>query len=365
MRILLTTRNVGWVGGVQLFIRDLGRKLLERGHEPVVYSVRHDPELEHLRSWTIPVIDDLARLGEPPDLIHANDILGTMTALMRYPNVPAVFFSHGWSMADGAPPKSSRILRYVGVDLACRDRLVHECGIPLERTSLLFNFVDLDRFHPRSPLPERPRRALLFGNEFRHDESMKRIRRVCQRNGIELQIAGAGVAATVHEPEALLREFDIVFGRGRCAQEAMAVGNAVILQGYDRIFGMVTSENFDRVRPHNFGLRALEEELTEERIEQALAAYDAEDAAAVRDRIRSLASVDQAADQAIALYEEILEQARRHGPFEPEQERIEFSNYLRSLDLRNSRRRQPPDWLTRHPRLRSVIRSTRRLLGLI
>ena len=103
-----------------------------------------------IRNKTIPVIDNLEALAVPPDVIHAQHHLDTMTALLRFPGVPAVYFCHGWLPWEEAPPRFPRILKYVAVDSLCRERLVFEHAIPEERVELLLNFVDLERFKPRA-----------------------------------------------------------------------------------------------------------------------------------------------------------------------------------------------------------------------
>ena len=63
------------------------------------------------------------------------------------------------------PPQFPRILRYVAVDETCRDRLILEHAIPEERIRLLLNSSSiLKRFQPRTALPTKPTRALVFSN---------------------------------------------------------------------------------------------------------------------------------------------------------------------------------------------------------
>ena len=80
---------------------------------------------------TIPVVDDLNALGAGASHhTRATHHLETMTALLRFPGVPAVYFCHGWLPWEEAPPRFPRILRYVAVDHTVRDRLQIEHGIP-------------------------------------------------------------------------------------------------------------------------------------------------------------------------------------------------------------------------------------------
>lgn len=89
---------------------------------------------QELRRATVPVLDDLGSLNKPPDLIHAQHHLETMTALVRFPKTPAVYVCHGWLPDEEAPPRHPRILRYLAVDELVRQRLLDECGIPESRS---------------------------------------------------------------------------------------------------------------------------------------------------------------------------------------------------------------------------------------
>ena len=363
LRVLFTTRNVGWVGGVQLFIRDLARGLMARGHEPMVYCASYGRELEHVRAWAVPVIDDLSQLSVTPDLIHGNDSFGLVTAMMHFSETPAIFFSHAWDIKSAVPPKLSRILRYVGVDETCYDRLVKENGIPLDKASIILNSVDTSRFRPRGPLPEKPRRALLFGNVVRFNEYEKRIREVCEKRGIELDAVGAGFGKTIEHPEQILGDYDVVFAKGRCALEAMAVGCAVVIQEDARIGGMITPAMFDKYRLWNFGWRALESELTTDLVESNLDLYDSANAAEVSNRIRSEASLDGAVDQIEELYGEVI---REYGeyPRDPRADLREFAAHFQLIDSRARSKVEPPGWIEKWPRLRNAVRRFRQTFGL-
>jgi hypothetical protein len=163
-------------------VRDLAFGLLRRGHTPVVYSTELGEVAKEIREATIPVVDDLAAVSTPPDVIHGHHYHETMTALLRFPSVPAVYVCHDWYSRLDAPPKFPRILRYVAVDQACYDKLIYETAIPEERVRLLLNFVvwNVSNLAPHSrrarsahsfstpkrtrTLPPRARRALAQGS---------------------------------------------------------------------------------------------------------------------------------------------------------------------------------------------------------
>src|SRR5688572_33315928 len=122
------------------------------GHKPVVYSPRLGGVAEEIRTLTIPVVNTLDALVEPPDMIHGQHHLETMAALWRFPDTPALYVSHGFLPWQEAPPIFPRILQYVVVGVFGRERLVRDFGIDPDRVPIVPNFVDLDRFRPRSEL---------------------------------------------------------------------------------------------------------------------------------------------------------------------------------------------------------------------
>ena len=155
LTVLITNATLATLTGTETYVRDLALGLLRKGHHPIVYS----PELGHiaqeLRRATIPVTDDLKSVGTTPDIIHGNHNTELITALLQFPKTPAVFLCHSWTDWISSPPAHPRIVTYVAVDYTCRDRLVLENGIPTERVHVRLHGVDLERFRPRAPLPQR------------------------------------------------------------------------------------------------------------------------------------------------------------------------------------------------------------------
>ena len=133
----------------------LAARLLERGHTPIVYSTQLGDVSREIRERTIVVTDNLETVSVRPDIIHGNHSLETMTALLQFPDVPAIHTIHGNLGFLSAAPKFPRILRYIPVDDTCCDRIVYENGIDEDRIRVILNSVDLKRFTPRSALPTR------------------------------------------------------------------------------------------------------------------------------------------------------------------------------------------------------------------
>jgi len=318
LRILITNITLATRTGTEMYVRDLATALLDRGHAPIVYSTDLGAVARELLAARVPVVDDLGALATPPDVIHGHHNLPTMTALLRFPGVPAIFFCHDSLAWHDSPPRFPSILRYVAVDLSCQERLVLKHAIPQDRVRVLLNFVDLERFKPRGPLPPRPSRALVFSNYASERTHLAAVREACSRAGITLDVLGAGEGNIRGRPEEVLGRYDLVFAKGRCALEALAVGAAVVLCDAGGVGPMVTTGDLDQLRPLNFGIRALRHPLDPDVLAREVARYDPKDASEVSRRIRATGGRDAGVDQVVALYQEALSEHASRGGFNGE-----------------------------------------------
>lgn len=342
LRILITNlRLEGWTG-TELFLRDLARGLIKAGHRPVIYSPRLGPLAAEIRKETIPVVDNLSQLSAPPDIIHGQHVNETLTALLHFQRTPALYFCHDWYFPEDYPPRFPRILRYVTVDDQCYDKLVWEYGVPEERVHIVCQFVDLERFVPRSPLPARPGRAAVLCNHTKDNDHLRAAREACARHGITLDVYGAGVGNVCVRPEETLRDYDVVFAKGRAALEAAAVGAAVVVYWWRRLGPMVTTRDLDRLRADGFGIRSMSPQLSPEEfgrsIEQALEEYAPEDAAEVSRRVRASAGRDMAVSTLLGLYEEVISEYAA-TPCDRETEGRAAAAHVRNITLGFSQQR--------------------------
>ena len=300
--VLLTNNALGPRAGSETYIRDVALALLARGHHPVAFSLVLGEVADELRRATIPVLDDLTRLGEPPDVIHGHHHLETLIAVLAFPSAPAVNFCHGWVPWEEMPLHHPAVRRYVAVDEVCLDRLVREEGIPSCRVELLLNFVDLQRFHVRPPLPIRPSRAVVLSNAARADGYARAIGAACQAAGIAVDIVGGAAATAWAAPESMLPAYDLVFAKGRSALEALAVGCATVLADGAGAGPLVTPDNYEVLRRRNFGIRELRRGHDVAWYAAQIAQYRAEEATLVSARIRAEAGMEPAIDRLLDIY---------------------------------------------------------------
>src|SRR6185369_7526154 len=353
LKVLIVNATLATLTGTETYVRDLALGLLHKGHTPIVYAPDLGPLAQELHRRTVPMVDNLNRVGTVPDIIHGNHNTELITALLHFETVPSVFFCHSWTDWISAPPSHPRILAYVAVDETCRDRLVLENAIPQDRVHVRLHAADLERFTPRAPLPEKPVRALVFSNNANHWTHLNAVREECERAGIKLEVIGAGANASALNPESLLPNFDLVFAKARCALEALAVGTAVILCDAAGSGPMVTTAELDRLRRLNFGIRTLSEKPDAELLLREIRRYDPRDAAEVSRRIRTTSDLGSVIDDAVVLYRKVIEEFHDRTVSDPIEENHAVAEYLRWMTLATRQKQaQQESMLANSPTLR-------------
>lgn len=290
-----------------MFVRDLAPALMRHGWRPVIYSPKLGPAAEDLRDLTIPVIDDLRDLSAPPDIIHAQHHHEAATAILRFPQTPAILVCHGWAPWPETPVSFPTIMTYVAVDQLCRERLITSPGVDGSRIRVIYNSVNMERFEKVRRLPERPKRALVYSNY--SSKVPEAVERACKRAGIEeIDIAGLGARQSWPDPENRLSGYDIVFAKARCAMEALASGCAVVVTDRAGLAGMVTTNNLATLRQFNFGARTMKASLaTEARLYEEIERYDPAEAARVTEWVRENLRLDLAQAEWLDTYEQAMD----------------------------------------------------------
>ena len=330
LNILFTNNTLDARAGTELWVRDMALALEARGHVISAYSPLLGSVAAEMRAAGIDVVDDIERVQFRPDVIHGHHHLETMTAVVRYSDVPALYVCHGAVPWEEEPPLHPNIRRWVAVDELTRER-VSAAGVPPDRIAVLHNFVDTARFLPRGPLPARPRRALVFSNQIEKSNGFRAIARACAKEGISVELAGLASGRVLDEPEKVLREFDLVFAKGRAALEAMASGCAVVLCDAKGLGPYILLDDLAGLRQFNFGMRTLTVPLSTSNVRDRIAAYDAADAAQVTAWIRERASIACVVDRLEDIYGVCIAEG---VPDDPVERSRATARYLASVALR-------------------------------
>jgi len=311
LRILIANVTLAGRTGTETALRDLALGLKRTGHQPIVYSPELGEIADEIRSSGISVFSQLQDLAEEPDIVHGNHHVQTVEALLRFRNARGLFVCHDRRAHMSAPPRLGRILRYVAVDYNCLERLTEEYRIPQHLTRVIYNSVDTTRFLPRPPLPQQPRRALVFSNYAGPGTYLDAVQQGCALMNLPVDVVGSMAGNSSSAPEQLIGRYDLVFAKARCAIEAMAVGAAVVLSDTPGLGPLVTSTEVADLRPWNFGARLLREPVDPAGIVRQVRRYDAADAAAVCRYIRERAGLATTLTQYLQLYDELMDQPHR------------------------------------------------------
>lgn len=307
MKILITNVAFDKYAGTEVVVRDLAFAFLRLGHEPIIFSPQPGRIAEEVRNAGIHVTDDLSTLGSSPDIIHGHHHRALIEALLRFPDTPAIYVCHDGTSVMDEPIFFPRIRRYLAVDERCRGRIERALGAKAGEIGIMPNAVDLFRFQSRSPLPARPRKAVVFSNYANGRTHLKAIKTACRHAGLDLDVMGEAAGMQCITPEQSLPNYDLVFAKGRCALEALAVGNAVVLCDFAGAGPYVASGQFDHLRRMNFGRSLLTNPLDPKTIGKEIACYDTKDAAEVTRRTRAEAGLALTSTHWIKLYTEVME----------------------------------------------------------
>src|SRR5437879_2486638 len=125
LTILITNIWLANRAGSEVVVRDLAIGLLRRGHRPIVYSPTLGEMADEIAERGIVVIDDVRKLAEQPDILHAHHSIPCGETLIRFPHLPAIYVCHAFPFWMEAPAHFPQIGAYVAVDQAGHDRLVY------------------------------------------------------------------------------------------------------------------------------------------------------------------------------------------------------------------------------------------------
>ena len=304
MNILFTNNSLSRAAGTEIAVLDLCVEMRRRGHRVAACSTLQGEVARRIEGHGIPVTSNPADLPWIPDVIHGHHEWDTTLAALAWPRTPVISFCRGEQAWQEAPALCPNVVRWVAVDLPCRQRLMQTDGIPADKILTICNGVDTGRFRPRGTLPDKPGRALVFSNYASETTFLPAVREGCLRAGIRCDVLGAASGRSTDFPERELPGYDLVFAKGRAALEALASGCAVIVCDFKGLGPMVDPENFPTLRAQSFGFPCMTREITADAVAEALSRWNAEAAAEVSATARRECTVSAMFDRLENLYTE-------------------------------------------------------------
>jgi hypothetical protein len=331
MRILISNNSLSRRAGTEMVVWELAQAFRARGHEVAAYSSELGEMAGLIRESHVAVINDPRTCPFNPDIIHGQHHLDAISALLSLPDTPAIFHSHGGLPWVERAPLHPRILHYVGMCPIVTETIGLELGIVPERLHTILNWVDLKRFHTVRTPPDVPRRALVFTRMMEQGFFLDQVMAAFHKAGIALDLAPSLGSGGLPNPESILPQYDIVLAAGRSALEAIACGCATMIVNHQSSLGLVTPKNFKLLREQNMSPLRMSPQLSVESVARQIAEYDAASVALTTQTLRQCASLDQAADQLLKLYQISIDEWKTRPRPSPAEEMDATSQYLRFL----------------------------------
>jgi hypothetical protein len=327
MRIVLSTSSLAAIGGSETYVVTVADHLQRLGHDVWLHALEHGSGSQLAERLGVRLA---YRLPDEPDVLIVQDGVVACRLALSYPRTPQVFVAHSDLFDLQLPPQLPELTAVVVALYDRVERRIRALALDLDVVRLT-QPVDVERFKPMSPLRERPRVALAFGNyvhgdrlallrracrraglELRHvgrhattpparsthrdpgdsvgsatvrrlafrlagrlgGERLALLCRTCERAGLELRRLGLDVGDPPHYPAYLLNEADIVFGKARVIHEAMACGRAAYVFDHNGAEGWVTPTRYATLVADNFGGQSSPSAIDEDRLVADLGRYD-------------------------------------------------------------------------------------------
>lgn len=247
MRLLLATNHLG-LGGSESYLLTVAEQLDRLGHEAVVFTSELGDGVEVARERGVEVVDE-SELSDDFDAALVQDVGVAYLLADLYPATPRLFVAHSSKFDLQAPPQLDGV---VGAVVALNDRVARRMRSFATAVEVvrMRQPIDIERFSPRGPLPETPRRALLFSNNPNADR-VAMIEGACAEVGVELLRLGGPSGHTADTAPALAGA-EIVIGYGRSILEGMACGRAAYVYDWKGGDGWVTAESYAAIESDGF-----------------------------------------------------------------------------------------------------------------
>jgi hypothetical protein len=247
MRLLLATNHLG-LGGSESYLLTVAEQLDRLGHEAVVFTPEPSGGVAVAQRLGIEVIDESGLSGDFDAALAQDSGVSYQLADLR-PAMPQLFVAHSSKFDLQAPPQ---LAGTVGKVVALNDRVAGRMRSLVTEVEVvrLRQPIDHERFTPRGPLPETPRRALLLSNNT-NDDRMEMLAEACAEAGFELSQVG-GLPGQATDIRSALAGVEIVIGYGRSVLEGMACGRAAYVYDWQGGDGWVTAQSYAGIESDGF-----------------------------------------------------------------------------------------------------------------
>ncbi len=273
MKILLGNNTLSILAGSETWLFTLAKQLVNMGHEVTAFSAELGFIATKLEAMGVKCISEIAgKSGVKAfdyvldnskmdfDVVICSHYNVTKYIHSQLPDVPIIAVVHGIIHSNEQtgeiypehPVTDFKVDQYIAVSEEVQKLLKDVYNID---SIVLRNFIDLDRFVKSKKINPSPKKFLVNSNYWgKDDEINKIIKEVSDHYKAELLGIGVNFASTF-EVEEIIKDVDVVVGMGRSVLEGMAMGKLGICHGRWGTGGVINSENFLKIREHNFSGR--------------------------------------------------------------------------------------------------------------
>jgi hypothetical protein len=282
MQIVVSVHALTLHGGTVTYAITVADHLQRLGHDVWLTSPLMGEAAEPARELGVRAVPT-SEIPAAPDVILSQDAGSAYELAASHPGVPQVYVAHSDVFDFQLPPAIPGV---VGAVVTLYDRVDERVrALPgPHRIVRLTQPVDVERFKPLRPLPDRPHVALTLGNYVAGPRA-ELLAEACRRAGLQLRHVGTHGETQTLRPEVVLNGADVVFGKARVIAEAMACGRAAYVYDHNGGEGWVTAENRARLATDNFGGQSMPVAVDLDRLTADLARYDPAAALGHRDYV--------------------------------------------------------------------------------
>lgn len=236
MNILIACADFTTISGMPMFVYELSRELRRRGHDVSVAAPNVGGVMaEKAREVGVNCFTFGEAGGLRPDVLHVQEMHPADWALQKF-KAPAVSTVHSQLIYE-KPYVHDRIKHYACVRPEILHKVVSEDGVPWERTSVVYNGVDLERFRPNEDKFDPP--TLLFAGtvDYLRAEASGLAIQIAQERGWEVAFVGRRLSAHLDVLPGHARHvngdiWDIHDITGRCVATAGVLLGRTLVEGW-------------------------------------------------------------------------------------------------------------------------------------
>ncbi len=240
----------------------------------------------------VKAVTSLERIATP-DIILAQHIPCAVDLKQAFPGIPFIFYCHGFVQEIEQPPPFPADY-YLVINEECRDNYINQ-GIPVEKMTIVRDFIDAERFKPAKPINSKLQKVLFISN-YKKWRNYYAVSGACQKLNLELTCYGSPYGRNF-EIEKAINNADMVISWARGILEAMACGRAAL--SFDRAEGdgYISPETYFEARQDNFSGRHFKYAYNADTLAEEMLKYDPDCSEPNRQLVLKYHNVKDSVDQ--------------------------------------------------------------------